>query len=596
MDSATWHQAGKKNFLASGWHKNESYSHVLPNFRRMPPKSALPELSADTFRSVPVRPYSAESFRSKVRLGDNVDPVVDSIRRLYPSPGCISPPGQRIFDHYERSTAHKARDAVKHAEVLKQVQIREAAERRLDAAKKRKMQKKIRQRADDLRERGLSLEGVDEVSPVSTPEHSDEEGCASQGAQVHIGPTMTALRVAIQIQSHLANPPPVDMDSDTDSVSDDDLIRDAFFDSAFSSEAELSAVLAASPQLGRLRLSDNRWLSSGFLSGIGVMLPKLTELCLRGTNAGNGAVVTFVGACPALRIVDLSNCALLTDASPVGGLRELREFRCARSPRAATSQLVAGLKAAKRLEVLDVSFSPNLGDQGLVGLAEGCRSITHLCLVSCPQVGDEGLSALLGVNSNLQHLSLALNPSRLTDDGVSRAVRFIKRVRYLDFSGCTQLSRMLPSAVARHCQYLEGLSFASVADIGDDQLRCLIMKCANLMRLDISGCQAISEEGLLATMDFCSNLQRLNMSMLPNVSDNVVGVLRKSNAGCIFDRHASNFVDPDDLSGLPRVAGTTVVKKKKKPSRKTGGVRSKSTGGKKSTTRRSSSRGRASRS
>jgi len=333
-----------------------------------------------------------------------------------------------------------------------------------------------------------------------------------------------------------------------------------FFESAFGDEAKLAELLASAPATECLRLASHLWLSPEFLATLGRSLPRLQELSLRNTRATDTAVAEVAAGCPDLRILDLGECALLQSISRISELRELRELRLPRCIHAVTTEFVSSLQAATNLEVLDLSFCPNLASKGLQDLATGVRALRWLSLTSCKRVGDEGVLAILSQNAGIEHLALALN-SELTDHTMSKAVRCLRRLRHLDLSGCPQLFHLTPSSVGKHCEYIEDLVLASCAQMGDDALKQVFMRCAQLQSLDISGCHSISSDVILEGLPLVPNLKKLVLSCVPSVSDEFLYFLSRQYPNCEFMRHTRRHVDPDDLSVVLRMPakGSTMV-------------------------------------
>eukprot|EP00747_Dinoflagellata_sp_TGD_P141512 gnl/TRDRNA2_/TRDRNA2_176137_c0_seq13.p1 gnl/TRDRNA2_/TRDRNA2_176137_c0~~gnl/TRDRNA2_/TRDRNA2_176137_c0_seq13.p1 ORF type:complete len:502 (-),score=94.98 gnl/TRDRNA2_/TRDRNA2_176137_c0_seq13:101-1606(-) len=486
MDTAPWYRREQTSFLASGWHRNDSYQPVLSNFRRLPPKYPLPILSSSSFKETRPAPFSAEAIaKSSVK---DTNPAITAVRRIYPAPAVVQRPDQRVFDRMERSAARAARRCT------------------------------------------ADLDGLVEEDHVSEDER----------------------------------------------LSDSETVAAPFFEPAFDDEARLADVVAAAPNMERLRLADRRRLSPGFLATIGPSLPRLRELNLRGTRAGDAAVEAFAGSCQELQSLDLSHCLGVSELGPIAQLEQLTELRLARCSRAVTAAFVSSLQALKNLTTLDLSHSPEVTDDSLIELAGGCRLLTWLELANCPLLTDAGILELTTNNPGITHFSVAMNPE-LNDEGMGRVARTLKRATHLDFTGCQQLQRTLPQHVARFCEFVERVGFASIPDLGDEEVRLLFNRCTRLLYLDISGCQGLTEESLLELSAHSAanfKLRTLCLSHVPNVSDEAVAKLREKFPECNFERHARAHVDPDDLSGVlkkPFAPKPKVKTKKAKGDQKSSG-------------------------
>mmetsp|Transcript_57782 Transcript_57782/g.102567 ORF Transcript_57782/g.102567 Transcript_57782/m.102567 type:complete len:524 (+) Transcript_57782:83-1654(+) len=277
-------------------------------------------------------------------------------------------------------------------------------------------------------------------------------------------------------------------------------------------------------KLERLRLSDLSWLSGEPLAKIASTFAELRELSLRGTCADDETIASMVAGCPKLELLDVGYCNI-TDLSCITQLQDLREFRAARCGQAVTQDLVASLSTLNKLEALDLSYSAGVTDQALTQLAAGCMRLRWLHLESCLKFGDAGLLAITDANPGIQHLSLALNADTFSDDAATQAAANLKRVRFLDFTGCPQVHRQFPFAVAKHCEYLEDLGLAGCAELRDDHVRRLLLSCLRLRRLDLAGCGRLTAAPFLEVLPHARALRRLNLTNVPAITDQAVKAL-----------------------------------------------------------------------
>jgi hypothetical protein len=250
----------------------------------------------------------------------------------------------------------------------------------------------------------------------------------------------------------------------------------------------------------------------------------------------------------------LSECKLLRDIKCIARLYELRELKASRCSDAVTSEFVGSLRAARKLVVLDLSYCPNLGDQGLEELAMGCRCLNWIDLTACKQVSEQGVLEVVKCNSSIERLDLALN-TELDDHNMSKAIQYLKRLRRIDVSGCLSLWRHLPLALARFCEYIEEISLASIVQLCDDELRSILMRCSRLRSLDISGCHFISPETVLEGLPHVPKLEKLVLNLIPSISDENLATFRKLFPKCSFEHQTRTHVDPNDVSAILRMPG-----------------------------------------
>mmetsp|Transcript_23859 Transcript_23859/g.43416 ORF Transcript_23859/g.43416 Transcript_23859/m.43416 type:complete len:447 (-) Transcript_23859:71-1411(-) len=322
-----------------------------------------------------------------------------------------------------------------------------------------------------------------------------------------------------------------------------------FCESDLGNEARLVEVIRHAPDLERIRLADHHWLSSDALEGLSkTRLPRLRELTLAGTYATDMTIANLVAGCPDLQILDLGGCCELTDISCVATAHELRELRLERCSNAVTAEFVGSLKALKVLEVLDLSYCATVNDKALKDLAGGCRGLRWLSLARCPSMGDEGLLAILYANPGLDHLSLALNLDTISDQALARGIRCLKRLCCLDVSGCAQIHRLVPSALAKNCEFLTDLSFASGVHLTNEELNPVFSRCSNLERLDLTCCSLITAEVFREGLMHARKLRKLVLTAVPLITDEALAQLRRDHPKITFERHYRRFNDPDDLA------------------------------------------------
>jgi len=118
--------------------------------------------------------------------------------------------------------------------------------------------------------------------------------------------------------------------------------------------------------------------------------PKLRSLALDGSNVGNNAV-RWLSDIESLEFLDLRECGLISDASPLANLRLLRELRLANNFSLTSQPTMAALGTLPQLEYLDVSVCTQLTD--LAGLGR-CRALQRLNLRGT-KLNDDALDEFL---------------------------------------------------------------------------------------------------------------------------------------------------------------------------------------------------------
>jgi len=513
----SWHT--EKSYLKSGWYKRDSYMGMLTNFRRLPNPKPLPTMNSLTYAATTPKPYSAEASRG--HLQPATQEVYRKSARVYPVPVTMQIPEARVLDHYAKARAQQEHKDFKRMENLRIKKERDTQIRKRESERKK--------RREDRKSRG-------EDEEVASDDSSDYSN------------------------SSLGNAPAYLADSDQE-LSEDEL-PDALFES-FQDESRLMKALDNLPQLERLHLAGHNWLSQAFICDIGLKYPSLWSINLRACAVTDEAAARIVQNCRQLHALDLSLCKGLTMLD-LTGLVGLQELRLSRLPSIVTSEFVASLKPMRKLTTVDFSFALQLDNVGLQELAEGPRSLTWVDLSNCPRIGGAGVLAIARANPNIRHLFLMLNDqSSLSDDDMAQVSKHLKRLQVLDVSACSQLGRLTLAGVARHCQFVEKISLASLVQIGNDEVRSLLSKCLSLSYIDLSSCALLTPEALF-DIGGAKNLKKVLLSMTPNISDDYLSNLRQKHPNVQIVRYSRVQEHPEDLSLALRCPPKPIKKGKKK--------------------------------
>jgi len=516
MTADSWHT--EKSYLKSGWYKPGSYTGMLTNFRRLPNPRPLPTMNSLTYAEITPRPYSAEASRG--HLKPDTEDMLRKSARVYPVPVTIQTPENRVLDHYAKARARQEYTDFKRMENLKIKKERDNQIRKRESERKKKR--------EDRKSRGED----DEVASDDSSDYSN---------------------------SSLGNVPYL---PDSDQELSEDELPDAFFES-FQDESRLTKALDNLPQLDRLHLAGHNWLSEAFICDIGLKYTSLRSLNLCACAVTDEAAARIAQNCRQLHLLDLSLCKGLTMLD-LTGLVGLQELKLSRLPSVVTSEFVASLRPMRKLKTVDFSFASQLGDIGLQELAEGSRALTWVDLSNCPRISGAGVLAIARKNPNIRHLFLMLNDqSSLSDDDMAQVSKHLKRLQVLDVSACSQLGRLTLAGVARHCQFVEKISLASLVQIGNDEVRSLLSKCLSLSYIDLSSCALLTPEALF-DIGGAKNLKKVLLSMTPNISDDYLSNLRQKHPNVQIVRYSRVQEHPEDLSLALRCPPKPIKKGKKK--------------------------------
>jgi hypothetical protein len=230
-----------------------------------------------------------------------------------------------------------------------------------------------------------------------------------------------------------------------------------------------------------LLLREWRPLDLGILRTLTLHLgSRLLTLDLSDTDLTDVHLHAIVPQLAVLRTLKLRKCALLTSA----GIRALVQachntltFLDLSECKRVTSDCLMWLGGALAhnsprcalLRTLDISGCRQVGDEGLVGLGQGCRALRDVNLSGC---------------------------SRATGRGVAALVQQLRGLRVLAARDCPLVGDRALLASGQHCHKLRSLNVGRCGPITDRGLAALGGGCPGLQALNLAGAKAVSEDGL----------------------------------------------------------------------------------------------------
>lgn len=185
------------------------------------------------------------------------------------------------------------------------------------------------------------------------------------------------------------------------------------------------------------------------LASIGATCTNLRELdCYRSVGISDEGVAAIASGCKRLKVVNLSYCSSITDASLhslalLSDLVQLELRACSQITSAGISYIGASCKHLRELDVKRCKF---VGDHGVLALSRGCRNLRQVNL-SYTAVTDAGMMAIANM-SCIQDMKLV--HVNVTSSCFARALLAcgsLKKVKLL-----TGLRIALPSGVIRQLE------------------------------------------------------------------------------------------------------------------------------------------------
>jgi len=166
-------------------------------------------------------------------------------------------------------------------------------------------------------------------------------------------------------------------------------------------------ILAKCPQLKSLDVSfaGGEITDEAVVEVLNVIGSGLKELSLAGNSALTTLTTSAIHACCAhLRVLNLSECELLTDSDIINLFtnwrknRGLYELHLARLIELTNVGLLAALKhSGQTLEVLDVNSCASIDKQGLMNALKSCKKLVKFDVAFVREVDDEVVEAMQDV-------------------------------------------------------------------------------------------------------------------------------------------------------------------------------------------------------
>jgi F-box and leucine-rich repeat protein GRR1 len=154
--------------------------------------------------------------------------------------------------------------------------------------------------------------------------------------------------------------------------------------------------------------------------------------------------MAFAENCPNILEIDLFQCrnigndpltALLTNGQT---LRELRLSGCELISDEAFLSLPPK-KSYEHLRILDLTNCARLTDRSVEKIIDVAPRLRNLVFAKCRNLSDASVNAISKLGKNLHYLHLG-HCSQITDDAVTKLVERCNRIRYIDLGCCTHLT------------------------------------------------------------------------------------------------------------------------------------------------------------
>lgn len=174
------------------------------------------------------------------------------------------------------------------------------------------------------------------------------------------------------------------------------------------------------------------------------------------------------------------------------------------------------ISRCSKLCSLKLGICLNITDEGLILVGSGCKKLKELDLYRSLGVTDVGIAKIALGCPDLEMINIAYN-SKITDSSLI-SLSVCLRLKILELRGCSCVSTVGLSAIARACRQLEVLDIKKCCNINDSGMLALGQFCHNLRQINLSYC-AVTDVGLLSLAN-TNRLQNMTILHLTGLSPN----------------------------------------------------------------------------
>ncbi|XP_042324603.1 dynein regulatory complex subunit 6 isoform X2 [Sceloporus undulatus] len=285
---------------------------------------------------------------------------------------------------------------------------------------------------------------------------------------------------------------------------------------------------------------------------------KLVKMRIEGSNRvtdqGFRVVSKFWST---MKHICVADCQKITDVAlkliaPLDRIIVLNLSHCIRISDAGIKSFVDG-SSGSRIRELILSNCSYVTDSAVLKIAQRCPNLIYLNLSHCRAVTDAGIETLVLISS-LAYINIS--GLDITDQ---RFCFDVRRLDYIDFSFCPQLSNHSLKNLTLNCRKLTTLSMVGCCKINDVGIQFVAVCCNFLHYLDISGCVNITDKALKFLGKGCHQLRILKMLYCKGITRQAVLKYAPKLQKCEYSDD-----DPPLWFSYYSTSDTTTLKKQKK--------------------------------
>ncbi|CAN6655679.1 hypothetical protein TRVA0_028S01002 [Trichomonascus vanleenenianus] len=337
--------------------------------------------------------------------------------------------------------------------------------------------------------------------------------------------------------------------------------------------ATINQLAESCKRLQGLYASNCHLIPSSSVRNLASKCPMMKRVKLNGCPSIDDAAVTELATnCKSIVEMNIGECQVFDEsvATVMQELPNLREFRIAQNAHIrndAFLNLDASLEFS-RLRIVDLTSCSLLSDATIIKLVTSAPRLRNISLAKCTNVTDRGLQALSRLGRSLQyvHLGHCIN---ITDRGIATLVRSCTRIQYIDVACCSQLTNHAVKEIS-YLPRLHRIGLVKCQSITDEAVYALAERALRyggtntIERIHLSYCSNITLPAVRALVNACPRLNHLSLTgITPFLRPDLVQYCRAPPAEftqnqqavfCVFSaggvdklRDHLNLIVPDEL-------------------------------------------------
>lgn len=166
------------------------------------------------------------------------------------------------------------------------------------------------------------------------------------------------------------------------------------------------------------------------------------------------------------------------------------------------------------LRILDLTNCSTISDASIEGIVSNVPRLRNLILAKCTRLTNESAYSIARLGKNLHYLHLG-HVSNLTDRAVCHLARSCTRLRYIDLACCLQLTDLSVIELAANLPKLRRIGLVRVSNLTDQAIYSLVERYTSLERIHLSYCENITVPAIFWLLERLSRLTHLSLTGVP---------------------------------------------------------------------------------